>query len=169
MSDPFEELQNDIQDTTSVDGDDKQTSNETQFHLSDSEGDENVIYQAQRPHISDSDPDNGKYQVFSITTILTIIFSILVFTDEIIKLMHNKEPQHENPQNFEAISDISANDAWQSIVGALMSVAATHSDGYPVEVIIGGNKRTFCYHRVQDITTNTNKCLFKCDSMDQVI
>jgi hypothetical protein len=63
----------------------------------------------------------------------------------------------------------SARDAWQSILGALMSAAATRSDGYSVDVIIGGNKRTFRYCRAKDVTSNANKCFFKCNLMDQVL
>ncbi len=67
------------------------------------------------------------------------------------------------------VTQESARDAWQSILGALMSAAATRSDGYSVDVIIGGNKRTFRYCRAQDVTSNANKCFFKCDLMDQVV
>ena len=61
-----------------------------------------------------------------------------------------------------------SHDVWQGIQGALLSAAATRSDGFPVEVIIGGNKRTFRFCRNKDITASNSKSFFVCDLMNQV-
>ena len=73
--------------------------------------------------------------------------------------------QHTNATGDE---DETMHDAWQGIQGALLSAAATRSDGFPVEVIIGGNKRIFRYCRNKDITASKSKSFFVCDLMDQV-
>ena len=65
---------------------------------------------------------------------------ILIFTDRNYDMIAQDGFQHTNATGDE---DETMHDAWQGIQGALLSAAATRSDGFPVEVIIGGNKRIF--------------------------